>query len=135
MNWWLVKQEPDAYSFAQFLREKKTLWTGVRNFQARNNLRAMQIGDQVFYYHSNEGREIVGLAKVSKTAIADLTATEGDWICVELQAVKHLPKAVTLEQIKITPALKNIALIRQSRLSVMPITLAEAKIILKLATA
>ncbi len=119
---WLVKQEPAAYSFSQFQKDKVTAWTGVRNFQARNNLRAMQKGDPVLYYHSNEDRAIVGLAEVAKTAYPDPTATEGDWSCVDLKAVRAFPKQLALPEIKADSQLNEIGLIRQSRLSVMPIT-------------
>lgn len=129
---WLVKQEPSAYAFSQFQKEKVTAWTGVRNFQARNNLRAMQKGDPVLYYHSNEDRAIVGLAEVAKTAYPDPTATEGDWSCVDLKTVRAFPKSLALPEIKADKKLKDIALIRQSRLSVMPITTDEFAHILKL---
>lgn len=128
---WLVKQEPAAYSFSQFQQDKKTAWTGVRNFQARNNLRAMQKGDPVLYYHSNDDRAIVGLAEVVKTAYPDPTATEGDWSCVDLKAVRAFPKPLSLPDIKADAKLKDIALIRQSRLSVMPITADEFAHILR----
>lgn len=128
---WLVKQEPSAYSFAQFQKEKVTAWTGVRNFQARNNLRAMQKGDAVLYYHSNEEKAIVGLAEVVKTAYPDPTAEEGDWSCVDLKAVRAFARPLALPEIKADSKLKDIALVRQSRLSVMPITAAEFAHILK----
>ena len=127
MKHWLVKQEPEAYAWEQFLRDKGTAWTGVRNFQARNNLRAMKKGDEVFYYHSVTGKAVVGLARVVREAYADPTAKEGDWSCVDLAPVKACRNPVTLEQIKSEPALQDIALLRQSRLSVMPVTAAEAK--------
>ena len=127
MKHWLVKQEPEAYAWEQFVRDKGTAWTGVRNFQARNNLRALRKGDEVFYYHSVTGKAVVGLARVAGEAYADPTAKEGEWSCVDLVPVKALPKPVTLEQIKTDPALREIALLRQSRLSVMPLTVAEAK--------
>ena len=129
---WLVKQEPTAYSFATFAKDKETEWTGVRNFQARNNLRAMRKGDRVFYYHSVEERQVVGLATVARKAHPDTTATEGDWSCVTLKAGKALPKPVSLEAIKAHPQLKEIALVRQSRLSVVPLTEAEAEELAKL---
>jgi predicted RNA-binding protein with PUA-like domain len=122
MNYWLVKQEPDSYSFDAFTKDGKTDWTGVRNFTARNNLKAMKKGDKVFYYHSNIGKEIVGMATVSKEHFPDKTAKEGDWVAVELEAGKKLKNPVTLAAIKANPALKDIALIRLSRLSVVPIT-------------
>ncbi|MDK3157543.1 EVE domain-containing protein [Kamptonema cortianum] len=124
-QYWLVKQEPDAYSWEQFLKDKKTDWTGVRNFQARNNLRAMKKGDQALYYHSNTGKEIVGVAEVSREAFPDPTATEAGWDCVELKPVKTLKRTVPLETIKTDKILKETALIKQSRLSVMPLTPAQ----------
>src|SRR6266568_1816067 len=100
MNYWLVKQEPNSYSFDDFRKDGKTDWTGVRNYTARNNLKAMKKGDKVFYYHSNEGKEIVGLAIVSKTFFPDPTATDGDWVAVELEAGKPVKTPVTLAAIK-----------------------------------
>lgn len=132
MNYWLVKQEPSAYSWDDFVRDKKTAWTGVRNFQARANLAAMKKGDGVLFYHSVTGKAVVGLAEVVKTAYPDPTAEEGDWICVDLKPVKPLPEPVTLETIKQTEALAQMALVRQSRLSVMPVTEPQARLILKL---
>ncbi len=129
---WLVKQEPEEYPFAQLQREKVTAWTGVRNFQARNNLRAMAKNDEVLYYHSGSAREIVGLCKVIRPAYPDPTATEGDWVCVDLQAVRAFPSAVTLAAIKADPQLVDLPLIRQSRLSVMPIEQAAFQHLLKL---
>jgi predicted RNA-binding protein with PUA-like domain len=129
---WLIKQEPTSYPFAQLVKDKTTAWTGVRNFQARNNLRAMRKGDRLFYYHSVEEKRIVGLAKVAKEAYPDPTATEGDWSCVDVAAVKALPEPVTLEAIKADAKLKEIALVRQSRLSVVPLTEPEAERIAKL---
>ena len=121
-NYWLVKQEPNSYSFDDFRKDGKTDWTGVRNYTARNNLKAMAKGDKVFYYHSNEGKEIVGMATVSKTFFPDPTAKEGDWVAVELEAGKPIKNPVTLAAIKANPKLKDIALVRLSRLSVVPIT-------------
>ncbi len=135
MNHWLVKSEPEAYSFAQFVREKKTNWTGVRNFAARNFLRAMAKGDEVFFYHSMTDKAVVGLATVSGTAFPDPTVEpgeKGEWSCVELKAGRPLPKPVTLAQIKSTPALGKMALLRQSRLSVSPVTAGEAALLRKL---
>jgi predicted RNA-binding protein with PUA-like domain len=135
VNHWLVKSEPEAYSFAQFVREKKTNWTGVRNFAARNFLRAMAKGDEVFFYHSMTDKAVVGLATVSGTAFPDPTVEpgeKGEWSCVELKAGRALPKPVTLAQIKATPALGKMALLRQSRLSVSPVTAAEAAVLRKL---
>jgi predicted RNA-binding protein with PUA-like domain len=121
-QFWLVKQEPDSYSWDTFVKDGSTSWTGVRNFQARNNLRAMKKGDLVFYYHSNVGKEIVGLAKVTKEAYTDTTADEGDWSAVDLAPVKPVKKTVTLEQMKSDAILKNMALVRNSRISVTPVT-------------
>ena len=132
MQYWLVKSEPDTYSWDTFAKDKRTAWTGVRNYAARLHLRAMQPGDEVFFYHSNEGKAIVGLAKVTKPAFPDPTADEGDWVAVELAAVAPLKQPVTLGQIKAQPALKDIALLRQSRLSVQPVKPAEYRLIRRL---
>ena len=136
MNHWLVKSEPEAYSFDQLCRDKTTAWTGVRNYTARNFLRAMKKGDEVFFYHSMTDKAMVGLATVSKEAFPDPTVEsgeKGDWSCVELKAGKALPKPVTLEQVKATPALKTMALLKQSRLSVQPVSAAEAAVVRRLA--
>ena len=122
MNHWLVKQEPDAYAWSQFVADGKTAWTGVRNFQARNNLRAMKKGDLVLYYHSNIGKEIVGIAKVVKEHYPDPTADEGDWSVVDLAPVKPLKTFVTLDALKADAVLREIPLVKQSRLSVSPLT-------------
>ena len=135
MNHWLVKSEPEAYSFAQFTKDKKTKWTGVRNFAARNFLRAMAKGDEVFFYHSMTDKAVVGLAVVTKTAFADPTVEageKGEWSCVELKAGTALPRPVTLAEIKATPALAKMELLRQSRLSVVPVTAAQAAVLRKL---
>jgi len=132
MNHWLVKQEPSSYPWERFVRDGGTAWTGVRNFQARNHLRAMAPGDPVFYYHSVTGKAVVGLAKVARAAYPDPTSSEGDWSCVDLKPVRGLDKAVTLEEIKADPALSGIGLLRQSRLSVMPLSRAEFDAILRL---
>jgi predicted RNA-binding protein with PUA-like domain len=132
MNYWLVKQEPSSYSFEDFTKEKKTDWTGVRNYTARNNLKAMKKGDKVFYYHSGDGKEVVGLAAVSKTYFPDPTASEGDWVAVELQAGKPIENPVSLAAIKANPKLKDIALVRLSRLSVVPLTEDEFNEILRM---
>lgn len=123
MNYWMVKQEPEAYSFDDLVKDGRTDWTGVRNFQARNNLRAMKKGDQVLFYHSVSDKEVIGLTKVSKPEYPDPTDT--NWVAVELTPVKKFKKPVTLETIKNDKSLKDIALIKQSRLSVMPLTKAE----------
>ncbi|TVR47476.1 MAG: EVE domain-containing protein [Puniceicoccaceae bacterium] len=121
MNHWLVKQEPDAYSWDTFAKEGRTDWTGVRNYQARNYLRAMTSGDRVLFYHSVGPREVVGIAEVTREAFPDPTAAKGDWSAVELSAREALPRPVSLDAIKADAALAELPLIRQSRLSVMPI--------------
>jgi len=121
-QYWLVKQEPTAYSWDQFVADGKTDWTGVRNFQARNNLRSMKAGDQVLYYHSVNGKAVVGIAVVSREAFPDPTATSGDWSAVEIQPVRPVKPPVTLDQIKSDPALAQIPLLRQSRLSEMSLS-------------
>ena len=128
-QYWLVKQEPTAYSWERFVKDGKTSWTGVRNYQARNNLQGMALGDQVFFYHSVVGKEVVGIAKVVQTAYPDPTADEPAWVCVDLAPVKPLPKPVTLEQIKAEPGLKNIGLVRNSRISVIPLTEEEFRMV------
>ena len=133
MNYWLVKSEPSTYSFDQLLKDKSTVWDGVRNFAARNHLRAMKKGDMVLFYHSNEGKDIVGLAKVLKESYPDPTATEGDWSVVELGPHNKLNKSITLEQVKKEKRLKDMALIRLSRLSVQPVKKEEFDLILQLA--
>ena len=133
MNYWLVKSEPEAYSFADLIRDKKTDWTGVRNYQARNHLRKMKKGDAVFVYHSVSEKAVVGIAEVTKEAFTDSTAEEGDWSCVELKAVRAFKSPVSLERLKSHPILKEMPLIRQSRLSVMPLTKEEAKLLSGLA--
>jgi predicted RNA-binding protein with PUA-like domain len=132
-NYWMVKQEPEAYSWDTFVKDGGTSWTGVRNFQARNNLRAMKKGDLVFYYHSVSEKQVVGLAKVGKEAYPDKTAEEGDWSAVDLIPVKGLPKPLSLEAMKADPGLKDLKLIRQSRLSVSPVSEKQAERILELA--
>ena len=122
MNTWLVKQEPEDFSWVDFVKVKKTAWTGVRNFQARNYLRQMKRQDHVYFYHSGKEKQIVGEAIVVRENYPDPTATEGDWTAVDLQALHALPVPVTLAQIQSDPILKQMALVRQTRLSVMPIT-------------
>src|SRR6266536_1899562 len=131
-NYWLVKQEPESYSWADFVKEGNAAWTGIRNYQARNNLRGMTQGDPVLFYHSGEGKEVVGIARVAKEAYPDPTATEGDWSGVDLVPVKVLKKPVTRDVIKADKALKDILLIRNSRLSVMPLTEAQFNRVLEL---
>lgn len=133
MNHWLVKSEPETYSWAQLVKDRRTAWTGVRNFQARNNLRAMRAGDAVLFYHSGAGREIVGLAKVARAAYADPTAEDGDWACVDLAVDRPLGATVGLAAVKADALLKTMALVTNSRLSVQPVTAAQFRQILKLA--
>jgi predicted RNA-binding protein with PUA-like domain len=132
MQYWLVKSEPFKYSWDQFEKDKQTFWDGVRNYQARNNLREMKKGDLVLWYHSNEGKEVVGIAKVAKTAYQDPTTEDPNWVVVDLKPFKKLKKPVTLEQIKAHPLLQEIGLVRQGRLSVMGLSAAEFDIILEL---
>ena len=132
-NFWLVKQEPSAYSWADFVADGKTQWTGVRNYTARNNLRAMRKGDAVFFYHSVVGKEVVGIARVLREAYPDPTAKEADWSAVDLAPEKALSRPVTLDEIKGNPKLKAMALLRLSRLSVQPVTSSEFQEILRLA--
>ncbi len=131
-KFWLVKQEPESYSWDAFVKEGSTAWTGIRNYQARNNLRAMTKGDPVLFYHSGESKEVVGIARVSKEAYPDPTATEGDWSGADLVPVKALKKPVTLGVIKADHELKEIPLIRNTRLSVMPLTAVQFNRILEL---
>lgn len=119
MNHWLVKSEPEKYSWEKFNKDGRTFWDGVRNFQARNNLKAMQEGDLVLYYHSNEGKEVVGIAKVAKSAYQDPTTSDPNWVVVDLVPVEPLKKPVTLAQIKAEESLQEIHLVRQGRLSVI----------------
>jgi len=130
---WLVKQEPEAYSWAAFVKDGRAAWTGVRNYQARNNLRAMKQGDLVFFYHSVTGKQVVGVARVAKEAYPDPTATEGDWVCVDLVPVKPLQKPVGLDAVKADRILKAIPLVKNSRLSVSPLTKEQFDRILELA--
>jgi len=132
MNYWLAKSEPAAYAWAQLVKDGKTVWTGVRNFQARNNLRAMKIGDAVCFYHSVTGKEVVGIARVAREFYPDPTATEGDWSCVDLEPLKTLRQPVTLETIKADAVLREMSLVKQSRLSVTPLTKAQFDRLLKL---
>ena len=122
MNYWLVKQEPEAYSWSDFLRDGKTAWTGVRNFAARKNLRAMKSGDSVLFYHSGEQKSVVGLARVAKESYPDPTADEGDWSAVDLVPIKPLAKPIALSQIKTDKILMTMVLVKQSRLSVTAVT-------------
>lgn len=132
MQYFLVKSEPFKYSWEQFLIDKSTFWDGVRNYQARNNLKAMEKGDLVLFYHSNEGKEVVGVAKVIKTFYQDPTTDDEKWVAVDLEPLETLKKPVTLEQIKKDEFLQDIALVRQGRLSVMPLKKEEFDRILEL---
>jgi predicted RNA-binding protein with PUA-like domain len=132
-NYWLVKSEPSAYSWDNLLHDKHARWDGVRNFEARNNLRAMKKSDLVLYYHSGEGKEIVGIAKVVKEGYADPTATEGDWCAVDLAPVKALDRPVTLATLKADKSLADLAVVRKPRISVVKILPAEFARILELA--
>ncbi len=132
MNYWLVKSEPFKYSWDQFVKDKKAVWDGVRNFAARNNLRAMKKGDHVFFYHSNEGLAIVGIAEVIKEAYQDPTTDDTNWSVVDIKPLQALPRPVTLADMKADKAFEQMALIRIGRLSVSPVSAAEYKKILKM---
>ncbi|MGN6530755.1 MAG: EVE domain-containing protein [Ginsengibacter sp.] len=132
MNYWLVKSEPFKYSWQQFLKDKKTHWDGVRNYAARNNLREMKKGDEVFFYHSNEGMEIVGIAMVVKEAYQDPTTDDKNWVVVDLKPVKALKNPVTLTDIKAEAKFENMELVKNSRLSVQKVTPDEWKLIMKM---
>jgi predicted RNA-binding protein with PUA-like domain len=132
MNYWLVKSEPEAYAWATFVKEGKTAWTGVRNFQARNHLRAMQTGDRVLFYHSVTDKQIVGVARVVREFYPDATAAEGDWSCVDLAPVEPLANPVSLETIKADKVLRELPLVKQSRLSVTPLTKVQFERVLEL---
>jgi predicted RNA-binding protein with PUA-like domain len=135
VNYWLVKSEPDAFSWDQQVANKIEPWTGVRSYQARNNLKAMEKGDQAFFYHSNIGKEIVGIVEVVRTAYPDPTADteKGDWVCVDMKAKKPVKRPVTLAEMKADPALAGLSLLRYSRLSVAPIDAVHWRHICKLA--
>ena len=133
MPYWLVKSEPSAYSWDQFVKDKQTSWEGVRNYAARLHLNAMKKGDEVLFYHSNEGLEIVGIAKVIKEAHQDATTDDERWVAVDLKADRKLKKPVSLDQIKKDKLLSNMALVRIGRLSVQPVTDKEWKLIMELA--
>ena len=131
---WLVKSEPSSYSWDDLVKDGRTAWTGVRNFAARNHLRGMRPGDRVLFYHSVVGKEVVGIAKVAAPSYRDPTATEGDWNCVDLTPVRPLKRPVPLDAIKASAKLQNVPLLRQSRLSVMPLAEEEFDEILHLGT-
>ena len=133
MNYWLVKSEPFKYSWEQFEKDKKTNWDGVRNYAARIHLKAMEKNDKVLFYHSNEGVEIVGIAKIVKTSYPDNSSEQDGWVMVDLAPVKKLKKSVTLTQVKADKRLSEMALIKFSRLSVQPVREEEWKIIMELA--
>ncbi|MGM9478830.1 EVE domain-containing protein [Pedobacter sp. GSP4] len=132
MNHWLVKSEPFKYSWEKFNEDGRTFWDGVRNYQARNNLKAMKEGDLVLFYHSNEGKNVVGIAKVVREFYQDPTTDDANWVVVDLSPVESLKNPVTLEQIKAEPSLVDISLVRQGRLSVMPLKAAEFDKILEM---
>ena len=133
MQYWLVKQEPEDYSWSTFVQEGKVAWTGVRNYQARNNLRAMKKGDRVLFYHSGATKEIVGIARVSKEAYPDPTAKEGDWTAVDLAPLINLEKAVELGALKSDKLLCAMAFVKQGRLSVSPVSEPQFRRVLELA--
>ena len=133
MNYWLVKQEPSAYSWDDFVNDGRTAWTGVRNFQARKNLRSMKKGDRVLFYHSVTDKAVVGEAEVIREWYADPTADKGDWAAVDLKPLKALPRRVSLEQIRAEKVLAGLALVRSPRLSVMPVSVEEYRAIEALA--
>lgn len=132
MSYWLVKQEPETYPWEQFVADRKTMWDGVRNYQARNNLREMKKGDDVLFYASNGPKSVIGTATVARAAYPDPTAREGDWSAVDLRAGKALKTPVALKEMKATKALEDLPLIRHTRLSVMPITKKHFDTIVKL---
>ena len=131
-NHWLVKQEPEDYSWDDLMRDGQTQWTGVRNFQARNNLKQMAVGDSVFFYHSGKDKSVVGIGEVAKAAYPDPTADDPSWVAVDIKPVKRLPQPVSLAEIKANKNLTDLLLVRQSRLSVMPVTKEEFETIVKM---
>jgi predicted RNA-binding protein with PUA-like domain len=133
MNYWLVKSEPFKYSWDQLNKDGRAVWDGVRNFAARNNLKAMKIGDLVFFYHSNEGKDIVGIAKVVKESYQDPTTDDTNWVVVDIAPVESLKNPVSLEQIKAEPMLKDMQLVRLGRLSVSAVTKEEFDKVLQMA--
>ena len=131
-NYWIVKQEPSSYSWDDLVREGKTAWTGVRNYQARNNLAKMRTGDRVLFYHSGTVKAVVGIAAVARGPYPDPTAEQGEWVAVDMKPVTPLGVPVTLEAIKSKPALRETSLLRQSRLSVLPLSAAEFETIISM---
>jgi predicted RNA-binding protein with PUA-like domain len=133
MSWWLIKSEPHVYAFTQLVKDGHTSWQGVRNYEARNNLRAMKKGDLALFYHSNEGKEIVGIVRVRRAAYADVTAPKDeDWVTVDVEPMKPLAIPVSLATIKQSAKLKKMALVKKARISVVPVTAAEVREVLKL---
>ena len=132
MNYWLVKSEPSVYSWDQLKKDKKTFWNGVRNYAARNNMRDMKKDDEVFYYHSNEGMEIVGIAKVIKEAYQDPTTEDKNWVVVDLKPLKKLKHPVTLVAVKKEPKLANMELVKNSRLSVQKVKPEEWEVVMQM---
>lgn len=135
MAYWLLKSEPDAYSWDDMVRDGETVWNGVRNHQAANNMKAMEVGDEAFFYHSNIGKEVVGIVQIVKPAAPDPTDDTGRWVAVWVAPVKPVPSPVSLAQMKAEPRLADLALIRQSRLSVVPVGAEHWNIILEMAGA
>ena len=133
MAYWLAKSEPSTYSWDDLVKEKQTCWSGIRNYAARIHMRNMKKGDEVFFYHSNEGVEIVGIAKVIKEAYPDPTTDDDRWVAVDLKPVKKLKNSVSLESIKKEQSLKEMALVRISRLSLQPVSDDEWEIVMKMA--
>ena len=121
-HYWLIKSEPSKYSFAELVRDRQTMWDGVRNYEARNNLRTMKLGDLLLFYHSNEGKEVVGVARVKREAYADPTAPEEDWSVVDVEPVAPLKAPVSLEAIRSEPTLAEVALLKKPRISVVPVS-------------
>jgi predicted RNA-binding protein with PUA-like domain len=132
MNYWLVKQEPETYSWDDFVKDEGTRWDGVRNYQARNNLREMKVGDRALFYHSGTGKEVVGIAKVSVAAYPDPTIDDDRWVAVDLVPEKELKKHVPLADLRANPNLKELTLLRQSQLSVSSVTKAQFDEIVKM---
>jgi len=132
MNYWLLKTEPETFSWDNLVEQKTSMWDGVRNYQARNNLRKMKIGDVALFYHSVKNPGIVGIAEILKEHYPDPTAKEGDWSVVDVKPVRKLERLITLQEIKAYPALKDMVLVKSSRLSVQPVTKEEFDIIMKL---
>lgn len=131
MAYWLIKSDPDAYSWDQLLKDGETDWTGVRNFQARNNLRLMKKGDLTFIYHSQEEKEIIGVAEITSEAYPDPSAESGDWVAVKVRAIKECPRHLSLEEVRNTPVLNVMPLVTHTRLSVQPVTEVQWKDILR----